>query len=72
MTERDHPFFRPLWRRVAIVVVCLAWAAMEFFGGSPTWMMIALAFAAYGAWQYLYLYKKPEESEAAAEPEPKD
>jgi hypothetical protein len=72
MKDHDHPFLRPLWRRIALVVVCLGWAALEFFGGSPTWMMIALAFAAYGAWQYLYLYKPPLEGEIPAQAERKD
>ncbi|TIM59821.1 MAG: DUF3329 domain-containing protein, partial [Mesorhizobium sp.] len=26
MKDSEHPFFRPLWRRVAIVAVCLVWA----------------------------------------------
>mgnify|MGYP001209382820 FL=1 len=56
MRERDHPFLRPLWRRVALVAVCLVWAAIEFAGGSPMWGMIALAMAGYGAWLYLYRY----------------
>lgn len=66
MKDVDHPFFRPLWRRIALVVACLGWAGLEFYGGSPNWGMIALAFAAYGAWQYLWLYK-PSKDEA---PEP--
>lgn len=32
-----HPFFIPLWRRVLTVVVCLAWAALEFASGNPGW-----------------------------------
>ncbi|MGN6536990.1 MAG: DUF3329 domain-containing protein [Mesorhizobium sp.] len=59
MKDADHPFFRPLWRRVVVVVVCLSWAGLEFYNGSQTWGLIALAFAAYGAWQYLWLYKPP-------------
>ncbi len=60
MKDADHPFFRPLWRRVALVAVCLSWAALEFYGGSQNWALIALVFAGYGAWQYLYAYKAPE------------
>lgn len=62
LKDYEHPFFRPLWRRIALVAACAAWAVIEYAGGSPTWGMIALAFAAYGAWQFFYLYKPPEES----------
>ncbi|HEY4191794.1 MAG TPA: DUF3329 domain-containing protein [Mesorhizobium sp.] len=60
--DTQHPFFRPLWRRIAIVVVCLVWAGLEYIGGSASWGTIALAAAVYGAWQYLYLYKPGPES----------
>jgi hypothetical protein len=63
MKDIDHPFFRPLWRRVALVVMCVAWAAMEFYGGSRNWSMIALGFAAYAAWQFLWMYKPPADDE---------
>ena len=49
-----------------LVAVCLGWAGLEFYGGSPNWGMIALAFAGYAAWQYLWLYKPPKGD--AAEP----
>jgi hypothetical protein len=57
--DNEHPFFRPLWRRIAVMVVCAGWSALEFTTGSANWGMIALAFTAYGAWQYLYAYKAP-------------
>lgn len=41
----NHPFFRPLWLRVAIVAVCICWAAFELVLGSPGW---ALLFGALG------------------------
>lgn len=56
LKDHEHPFFKPLWRRVVVVAGCVAWAGVEYLGGSPTWTMIALAFAAYGAWQFFYLY----------------
>ena len=61
MKDVDHPFFRPLWRRIALVAVCLAWAGLEFYGGSQTWSMIALGFAVYGAWQFLWMYTPPKD-----------
>ncbi len=57
MKDHEHPFFRPLWRRVAVVVVCAAWSIFEFATGANFWGMIAAAFTAYAAWQFFYLYK---------------
>ena len=72
MKDYEHPFFRPLWRRVAVVVVCLAWAAMEFIGQSPFWGVIALGFAAYAVWQFFYLYKPIDEPKAPTGEQPKE
>lgn len=63
MRDTDHPFFRPLWRRVAIVVVCTAWSVLEFATGSPMWGTLAGGMAAYGAWLYLVNYKPPADPE---------
>ncbi|ESW90589.1 DUF3329 domain-containing protein [Mesorhizobium sp. M1060] len=65
MKDYEHPFFRPLWRRVAVVAVCVIWAGIEFASGTPFWGIIALGFAAYAVWQFFYLYKPVEESKAA-------
>lgn len=45
--DRNHPFFRPLWRRIAVVAVCLGWAVIEFATLSPFWGVL---FAAAGLW----------------------
>ncbi|RJG47155.1 DUF3329 domain-containing protein [Mesorhizobium sp. DCY119] len=57
--DSEHPFFRPLWRRIALVAFCLVWAGIEFAMDSPTWGMIMLGFSAYAAWQYLFSYAPP-------------
>lgn len=43
----QHPFFKPLWRRVAVTVVCLGWAVVEFASGAPFW---GILFGAAGLW----------------------
>jgi hypothetical protein len=58
--DLDHPFFRPLWRRVAVVVVCLAWACVEFIGGTPFWGMLFGAIGIYCAWHF-FVEARPEE-----------
>ena len=59
MKDHEHPFFRPLWRRVAIVAACTAWSIFEFSTGATMWGTIAGAFAAYSAWQFFFLYREP-------------
>lgn len=62
MRDADHPWMRPLWRRVALVAVCAAWAAIELATGSPGWALLAGGMAAYGAWIFLIGYKPPPEA----------
>ena len=57
MRDNEHPFFRPLWRRIAVVGFCAAWAAFEFAMQAPLWGMIALAFGAYAVWQFFINFR---------------
>ena len=61
MRDNEHPFFRPLWRRILIVAVCVAWSIFEFVNGATFWGVIALGFAAYGVWQFFLNYRPPAE-----------
>jgi hypothetical protein len=72
MKDHENPFFRPLWRRVTVVAVCVIWSVIEFATGTPFWGVIALGFAGYGAWQFFYLYKPADEDNASADAEPKE
>jgi hypothetical protein len=42
----DHPFFKPLWVRVAVVAFAGGWGVFEFLSGSPFWGVLFLAIAA--------------------------
>ena len=46
----DHPFFRPLWRRIAIVAVCATWGTFEIVMASVGWGVFFLALAALCFW----------------------
>ena len=73
MRDNEHPFFRPLWRRVLVVAICIGWAIVEFSANAPTWGYIALAIAAYGVWQFFINYKPAPEQPPVPEPrEPKE
>jgi hypothetical protein len=55
--DPDHPFYRPLWVRLLIVVFCSAWTAVEFWNGANTWGMIFLAVSAYTACVLIIFFK---------------
>ncbi|MEF2074253.1 hypothetical protein [Consotaella aegiceratis] len=55
-SDRNHPFFRPLWRRVAVVTVVALWCALEWWGGDVTWGAITLALLGYAVWAYLIAF----------------
>jgi hypothetical protein len=60
ISDRDHPFYRPLWRRVLIVAVVAAWAAYEvIYAQEQLWMLLSLGFLAYSVWLFFFNYKPP-------------
>ncbi|OLP54323.1 hypothetical protein BJF92_15125 [Rhizobium rhizosphaerae] len=59
LIDPDHPFYRPLWRRVLIVAVCCAWTGLEFWNGSQAWGTMFLVVASY-AFATLILFFKPK------------
>ncbi len=65
----DHPFFVPLWRRIAVVVFCLGWAVVEFTVGSPFFGVIMGALGIYCAREFFIDYEPPSSGE---KPDSKD
>ncbi|WP_281517531.1 hypothetical protein [Ferranicluibacter rubi] len=55
--DPDHPFYRPLWRRLLIVGSCALWTAVEFWNGASTWGMIFLAVTAYTSATLIVFFK---------------
>lgn len=47
-----HPFFEPLWRRIAVVAVSLGWGGFEFLNGAPLWGVIFVGFGAVAAYHF--------------------
>lgn len=58
----DHPFFKPLWIRVAVVAVAAGWGVFEFVSGAPFWGMIFVGAAAL-AFHGLFISFNPREPE---------
>lgn len=58
-----HPFYRPLWRRIAIVATTVVWTGFELiYSRDGFWGIIALAFLAYSVWTFFITYKPPPEA----------
>lgn len=49
--EIQVDFFRPLWRRVVLVVAVLGWALFEFIAGESFWGMLFGGLGVYALWQ---------------------
>ncbi|EJT04722.1 hypothetical protein [Rhizobium sp. CCGE 510] len=70
LIDPNHPAYRRLWVRVAIVAVCFGWAAFEIVGGDPFWAVLSAAAGAYSFYMLFWTFKpQPATVEAAAEPD---
>lgn len=56
MKDVNHPFFRPLWLRIGLVLVCAAWSFVEWYNGNGYWAALTGAITLYAAWTFLYAY----------------
>jgi len=57
--EQQHPFYKPLWRRVVIVLVIVAWLAFEVFSSqSGLWIGLAAAALAYAVYVFFITWPK--------------
>jgi hypothetical protein len=56
--NHDHPFYKPLWRRVLIAVLTALWAGFEvFFAKSGFWSVLSVAISVYCVWFFLLNWK---------------
>lgn len=56
-----HPWFAPLYRRIAVVAICLVWVAMEAYTGEQVWTFIAVVVTGYAVWSLLISYEDAED-----------
>lgn len=54
-----HPWFAPLYRRLAVTAAALAWLGLELYGGETFWIVFAAGVAAYAVWALLLTYRPP-------------
>lgn len=55
-----HPFFNPLWIRVALSVAVCGWALFELWMGSAFWAMLFGAAGIYLVWALLITWTPVE------------
>jgi hypothetical protein len=61
--QHDHPFYRPLWVRLAIIASTAIWTALEIlYAKEGFWTVIAVAVFAYCLWAFLLNWKSPPEA----------
>lgn len=59
LNERDRAFLRPRWLRLLITLLCVIWAAVEWYGQQPFWAIIASGLAAYCYWELIHKFEEP-------------
>ena len=66
--DPQHPFFKPLWRRVLTVVAPVAWGFVELWNNEAGWAIVFFGAAAYAGYE-LFLVPKaaPEEKPPAGD-----
>ncbi len=50
--DLEHPFFTPVWIRVAIVLACAIWGLIELLNGAVFWTMFFIGLAAICGWRF--------------------
>lgn len=63
LLDLQHPWFVPLWRRVAVTAVCLFWTVMEALIGGPFWLLLFGALTAYCIYSFFIAFnpRPPED-----------
>lgn len=56
--DLSHPFYKPLWRRVAVVATTVLWFGFEALVAQSTiWAMLSGAVMAYSAYSFLFAWQ---------------
>ncbi|WP_421696390.1 DUF3329 domain-containing protein [Aestuariivirga sp.] len=65
--EQKHPFYKPLWVRVSMVVTIVLWLGFELYkGDSGLWIALAAGMLGYAVYTFFITWPKdrPEDDEA--------
>ena len=55
-SESDHPFYRPLWVRIALTAVVIGWSVLEWTHGEAFWGVLTAAASAWAIWTFFLGY----------------
>ncbi|MGF1477239.1 MAG: DUF3329 domain-containing protein [Geminicoccaceae bacterium] len=67
---QPHPWFRPLYRRVLVLCLCLIWLALELWSQPDSlWVIAALAVTAWGLWDFFLSGNYRPSKTPSADPE---
>ena len=61
----NHPFFKPLWRRIAVVGVCATWGLFELSMGQTGWALVFLGLAALACYGFFIAFDPPEDGDGS-------
>ena len=65
--EQKHPFYKPLWRRVAMVVTIALWLAFEVYQqSSGLWIAVAGGMLVYAVYTFFITWPKDVPEDDAA------
>jgi hypothetical protein len=67
--EQQHPFYKPLWRRIVIIVTIAMWLAFELYqGNSGLWIALAGGMLVYAVYTFLITWPKDDAGDDGAPP----
>lgn len=55
--DLQHPWFIPLWRRVAVTGLCLFWTVVEIYLGDPFWLILFGALTIYCGYSFFFAFQ---------------
>lgn len=71
LKDNDVNWWRPLWKRIAVVVFLSLWLAWEVvFTGEQLWMLLVGAALAYSLYNFFYAFPKEKPNSDAVSPAP--
>ncbi len=63
--DPQHPFFKPLWRRILTVVAPAAWGLVELSNGASGWAILFFGASAYAAYELLFMFERSNREAAS-------
>jgi len=59
--DMHNLFFKPMWRRVGVVIFLTGWTAVEFTRGAPVWGVLFGALGLFTAYHFFITWPKDDD-----------